>query len=227
MPPAWALPVNEFDAGRRSLGGKREKFIPFNFLDAFNASQGHGSRIEIDDVQLTGLPLMNGAGGLPTTGAASRIMAKWTLPDTVSKQAAAHIRLTSRFVVHAAGGAAGSHSTEVEWEYRVADNAGAAGELSVISVRQFPAVNNYVAGLHFISGETGGSRPFALALTLGNHMAVPPTQVSQSHIGKIESTNTNPRPMIEFGDIDFTPTALTANDVADAVPMLAEWVFAV
>jgi hypothetical protein len=170
---------------------------------------------------------MNGVAGPPTTGNASRIMAKWTLPETVSKAAAPHLRLTYNCVVHAAGGGAGSHSTEIELEYRVSDNFPIAGELSVISVRQFPSSGNYVVGCHFITGETGGSRPFAIALTLGNLGAVAPVQVSQSIIGKLESTNATVRPMAEFGDIDFTPTALTADDVTDAVSMLAVAVTAV
>lgn len=227
MPIGWALPKNEFDAGRRSFGGKREKFVPLSLTTTDGHVQGHGARIDLDHVQTTGLPLMNGSSGAPTTGTASRIMAKWTTPITVAKAAAPHIRLKTEIVVHAAGGGSGSHSTEIEWEYRVSNNTGNAGELRIISWTQFPSVNNYVVGCHFITGETGGDRPFAIALTLGNFGAVAPTQVGISLLGKIQSTNATPRPMAEFGDVDFTPTALTTNDVTDAVSMLAAGVTAI
>jgi hypothetical protein len=110
----------------------------------------------------------------------------------------------------------------------VADNATNAGELSVISVRQFPtSPTNYVVGMHFIKGITGGDRPFALSITTGNIGAVAPADVSVHHFGAIESTQATVRPMAEFADISTVPRALTANDVLDAVSMLTVAITAV
>ena len=227
QPAGWSLPVNEFDLGKRGWGEKQERYMPLGTA-ADNASQGGGSAWSYDKVLTTGLPLLNGAAGAPTTGAASRVITEWTTPLTVGKIARPHIRLRTRIVVSANGGGAGSHETEVEWAYRVADNATNAGELSVISVRQFPtSPTNYVVGMHFIKGITGGDRPFALSITTGNIGAVAPADVSVHHFGAIESTQATVRPMAEFADISTVPRALTANDVLDAVSMLTVAITAV
>jgi hypothetical protein len=220
MPARWALPVNEFDMGRRAWGDKQERFLPLGTITN-NASQGGGNAWQYDKILTTDLPLLNGAAGAPTTGAASRVITEWPT-ITVSKAARPHIRLKTRIVVSANGGGAGSHETEVEWGYRVVDNATNAGELRVFSVTQFPpAPGNYVVGMHFIKGTTGTARPFAISVTLGNIGAAAPANVSVHHRGEIESTQATPRPMAEFAGISTAPRALTANDVTDAVSMLA------
>jgi len=224
-PSAWALPIN-IENAKRTWGPKREKVLPLDGADD-NDSQGWGARIDIDQVLTSNLPLLNGAVGAPTTGAASRIITRWTEPQTVGKAAAPHIDLKTKVTVHASGGGAGTHSVEVDWEYRVANNAGAAGELLVKRVTQFPAAANYIVGLHLITGETGASRPFAIALTLGNLAATAPTSVTVSHQGLLHSTNNTKRPVAEYSDIDMTPTALTANDVTDAVSLLTTGVTAI
>jgi hypothetical protein len=155
------------------------------------------------------------------------VITEWTLPLTVAKAARPHIRLKTRIVVSANGGGAGSHETEIEWGYRVVDNSSNAGELRVFSAPQFPASGNYVVGVHFIKGVTGGNRPFALSVTLGNIGAVPPASITVSHIGEIQSTQVTRRNTRKFADISTEPRALTANDVTDAVSMLALGVTAI
>jgi hypothetical protein len=226
MPAGWRLPGNEFDLGKRGWGEKQERYMPLN-TSPQNATQGGGSAWSYNKLLTTGLPLLNGSAGAPTTGAASRVITEWTTPLTVGKIARPHMRITSRIVVSANGGSAGSHETEVEWAYRVVDNVTNAGELSVISVRQFPSVGNYVVGMHFIKGITGSDRPFALSVTTGNIGAVAPASVSVHHFGEVESTQATIRPMIEFADISTTPRALTADDVTDAVSMLTVAVTAI
>jgi hypothetical protein len=220
QPPGWALPINQFDGGKRAWGPKHERFIA---LDASvqNASQGWRNKFDVDALITTNLPLTNGSAGLPTTGNASRVITKWTLPDTVSRQAAPFITIKTLITVDLPGGSAGTHSTEIEWVYRVSDNATLAGALWVKKVDQFPPASNYVVGMHFIKGTTGATRPFAISVTLGNGGGAAPSNIGVSHDGRVNSTNLTLRPMAEFADFDFASVALTTDDVADAVSMLA------
>jgi len=225
QPPAWMLPTNDFNA-RSRWGGFTETYLPYDTADD-NASQGWGDRVTLDRVMTTSLPTATGVAGPPTTGAASRIITKWSAsPLIVAKAAKPNLRFKTRIVAGDGAAAGGSHEVEIEWAYRVSNGSTAAGALSVISVRSFPAAGNIIVGVHFIKGITGTPRPFAIAVTLGVS-GFTPYFVQVSHDGLGTSSDTIKRPMAEYGRIDTTPTALTADDVTDAVDMLTVAVTAV
>lgn len=203
-------PVKAADGGRQLL-------LP-NSTAETRYEQGQGNKIERFELVTGTLPQLGGAGALVAADPDSRRIV--TFNDTVySKAARTSFSARLKVFVCSTGGGTGEHLVEVDFVYRVTDQASSAGELSVKSVRKSPASGNYVAGLYFLDGVAAGGN-FAIAMTGGNlgpfnatHVAVDLEITALSH-------TTNSLAMADLADLSFVSAACTANDVTDANDLL-------
>ena len=105
----------------------------------------------------------------------------------------------------------------VEFSYIVTNTSTDAGLLSVHNVDINPASSNFITGLYFIDGATGGTE-FRIGMVGGNVSATVADAVIvflDIDIYKVSEVAKK-----DFANIGFISTAASANDVTDAIDLL-------
>lgn len=201
----------------KSADGGRQLLLP-NSTAETRYEQGQGNKIERFELVTGTLPQLGGAGALVASDPDSRRIV--TFNDAVySKAARTSFSARLKVFVCSTGGGTGEHLVEVDFVYRVTDQATNAAELSVKSVRKSPSSGNYVAGLYFLDGVAAGGN-FAIAMTGGNLGAFEATHVAVDLEITALTHTTNSVALRDLADLSFVSAACTANDVTDANDLL-------
>jgi hypothetical protein len=168
------------------------------------------------DGTANGLPQLNDAvGTLVAADADSRIIVQFN-SAAMAKSVEPNFRCRLTVFVRAAG-TSGQTMATVDFSYICTNTSTDAGLLSVHNVDLTPAASNYISGLWFIDGATGGTE-FRIGMVGGNLSAVEAAGVKVAldidiyKISEIAAAN--------YTDIGFVSTAATANDVTDAIDLL-------
>jgi hypothetical protein len=164
------------------------------------------------------LPQLAGSGTLTAADANSRVFARFN-SAVYKKSERPCFRARMTVALGTPGGAVGEGIVDVEFWYRVSDNATNAAQFSVISVNQRPTASNFIAGLKFLTGVAAGSS-FGLAIVGGFIGAVTATHLIVDLEILSFTHDTNSVAMKNYADITWNCVAATANDVTDAIDLL-------
>ena len=181
--------------------------------------QVNGSKIsmfQMVDGTGDGLPALNDATGvLAAADADSRVIMQFNA-SALKKNAEPNFRCKLTVFVNAAG-TSGQTMCTVDFSYITTNTSTDAGLLKVHNVDLTPAASNYISGLKFIDGATGGTE-FRIAMVGGNLSATLASRVAVSlemDVYKQSVIATN-----DYVNIGFVSTAATVNDVTDAIDLL-------
>ena len=181
--------------------------------------QVNGSKIsmfQMVDGTGDGLPALNDATGvLAAADADSRVIMQFNA-NALKKDAEPNFRCKLTVFVNAAG-TSGQTMCTVDFSYITTNTSTDAGLLKVHDADLTPAASNYISGLKFIGGATGGTE-FRIAMVGGNLSATLASRVAVSlemDVYKQSVIATN-----DYVNIGFVSTGATANDVTDAIDLL-------
>jgi hypothetical protein len=160
---------------------------------------------------------LNGTGALVAANASSRVFARFS-DNVYTKALRIGFFATLRVALNAPGGGVGDGFVEVDFWYRVTDNATNAAQLSVISVNSRPATN-FISGLKFLTGVSG-NLGFGLAIVGGNFGAFSSTRLLVDLEITAFTHGQNTITMANLASATWNCVAATANDVTDAIDLL-------
>ena len=216
---AGALTYNDYIeyTARVNVVQQSEMLLP-NLTTGQRFFQGLGNKVSLFRTVSGTLPQCNGGAfpqALVAADADSRVIVQF---DGAAFKKSIHPTLYAKLKVFAcAPGAAGTSVAECEFIYRPTSTGAAAGVLSVLRATVKGAA---IAGLHFISGKTGATE-FRIGLVGGVAVATSMNFVAVSMEIEGLSYDANSLDMSKFANMGFVSTAATANDVTDAVSLLA------
>jgi len=205
----WAEPANRSQQSQMLIPAVAS---PNNF------GNGTGNMVRITKSVGGSLPQLAGAGTLVAANANSRVFARFNA-DVYKKSERPSFRARMTVALGTPGGGAGEAIVNVEFWYRVSDNATNAAQFSVISVNQRPASSNYITGLYFLTGISANNG-FGLAIVGGNISAVSATHLIVDLEILSFTHNTNVVAMKKYADMTWECVAATADDVTDAIDLL-------
>jgi hypothetical protein len=180
-------------------------------LGLIGSKQSMIQKISLGD----GLPTLDGTGTLVAASSSSRTIIQFN-PTVFVKPAQPNFR--GRLTLWVSGVATATHMCSVEFGYIVSNTGTNAGLFEVYEVNLTPSASNFISGLYFISGAAGGTQ-MKIAMVGGNLTAAQAGAVVASLDLDVFAPIGYARDL--YFQHTFISTAASANDVLNAVSMLA------
>ena len=206
----WAAPVN---VNRQTQMILQDQYTTTS--DSYRV--GYGSKLSFFSQVSGTLPQLNGTVITAADVSSKRIvlLGKTAFAKTVQTNFYGDLLVT----MSPAGGGVGPHIVRVRFLYRMTNNTTSAGVLSVLQVEKNPAASNYISALAFLTGITS-TNGFGIAVTGGNYGPFVARDIAVSLDIMAISPSASNLAFTAYSNPSFVSTALTANDVTDAISLL-------